>query len=96
MMVELIVTSGALVGDIIQRYRGDGGARLCFEKIMPGDPRGIYGEYLIWLEEADAATGDASILVEDQRGRWPAAVPRGLKFSPEKHVKPRSSPNSCC
>ena len=56
MMVELIVTSGALVGDLLQRYHGDGGARLRFEKIMPGYSRGIYGEYLIWLEEQTAST----------------------------------------
>ena len=77
MMVELIVTSGALVGDLLQRYHGDGGACLCFEKIMPGDPRGRYGEYLIWLVESEASTVMRRYSSKIRKANGPAPLNKG-------------------
>ena len=54
MMVELIVTCGATVSDMMDEYRAWTGKRLPFEEIWPGDPRGRYGEYLIWLTPGQA------------------------------------------
>lgn len=54
MMVELIVSCGATLGDILQEYRAWTGERMPFEKLWPRDPRGEYGEYLIWLTPGQA------------------------------------------
>lgn len=54
MMLELLCTCGATVGDILEEYRAWTGERMRFEKLWPGDLRGEYGEYLIWLTPGQA------------------------------------------
>ena len=55
-MIEIVVTCGATVGFIIQSFHGTTGYRPLFEKLLPGDARGSYGSYLLWLDPADAET----------------------------------------
>ena len=54
MMVDLIVMCGASISKIMDEHRAWTGKRLLFEKLWPGDPRGEYGEYLIWLTPQQA------------------------------------------
>jgi hypothetical protein len=53
MDTPIIITCGATLADILRRYPSN---PPIFEKLRPHDPRGNYGEYVVWLSEHHAAT----------------------------------------